>query len=1545
MSNPILVDIKLNESQAVAGGQRFIKSLEDQARAIGKTNAELLELKAAELGVSAQAAPMIAQLKATEGGLHALNVSAKQAVWAMRGVPAQMTDIVTSLAGGQNPMMVFIQQGGQLKDMFGGTGAAAKALGGYVAGLINPFSVAAVAASALALAYYKGSEEALAFQKTLILTGNAAGASSQQMMDMASSVSSSMSATQGAAAEAINQLAATGKIGAAGMAQMATAALAMEQVTGKAISETVKEFVELGKAPAEASLKLNEQYNYLTASVYRQIKALEDQGQASEAAALAQSTYATAMNERTEQLKENIGAIEGAWKLVSFGAKKAWDDMLGIGRTATISDIQDQLAFAEASGVDTSALEKKLAAMQKVAAQSAKDAAEKATQNAAEKAGIALQAESAKYLDKTAQKQRDLNLAAAGYSKAIAGAIGDQQAMNAIARDYETIVTGINAKYAEKGKSPLVKDANELERLLDSINGKAADFDSNYVKNVNTLLEGFASGKLKLEAFNDVFARYVAMQPGAVAAEKALTEASKARSELLGKMVDAETKRVDATEKSNDTLRDEIDAMGESKDQQAEYAAIKLESAAASDLATASAIEQMQAEWEINGVLPEIIAGYNALAEAKRASAAAFSDKAALTREKGAKAIAVDQAKASAKAWEKFSDDINRALTNALMRGFEDGKSFGKNFVDSLRNSLKTAGLKIVVNTVTGAIGLGGSSSASGSGGSGFNLNSSGGSIGGYMDYAGSLVGNSSLQGFGIGANLTQSQAGAASMAYTDAYMQTGDIAYQQASNSILAGNSSIFANGQSSISQGGSTFGAGLGYASALYSASQGQYGSAIGAAIGTYILPGIGTAIGSALGGMLDGAFGSQGGPKTEVYGGSRDTGWGLAQSAPVSAAVDALAIGVQAQFDATLARFDKTATLVLGIGGDADPQGTAGSRAGYALSVDGAKRFSEISIPELDGAAMAANASRALVAALEAADITRIIDGYLDSINVGTLTADQASSVIASILAFDTMADVLDELALGAGSASDELINAANATRKTATDANGARITESVIQSAARVMQETLGVSSALSKLGVDVKTAFPVDEIYGMSSALATLFGGIEGFNTQVGAYYSNFFSAEEKTKAAWDDMGKAFAAINQAMPTTREGFRAIVDGLDLTTIGGQATFKALMDLQGGFAALTPAIEEATKALAAARLDTATSAADQAMSSLERAVEAQRKIYEVQVSAAEDAVTEIRSVFDTIESSIKTLYGQADSAQQAAQGRAFIGNALSTAQDTGYLPESQALSEAIQAAINDSTVYASQADEQFAKLELAGSLSKLKTISGDQLTVVEKQLKAAQDQIIRLDDTLSLARQQLDAANGINNSVLSVTDAVRSLEAALGSLSLIRAEQGLKTTAGATAAVAREGEIRNYMTSLQGDTSLSDAGRAITLASRAAEVGVSESEIAAAWGVTADDARAWFAAAGIPQFAVGTNYVPRDMVAQIHEGEAIVPKAYNPAAGGGVNNTARLEALVEGLTKEVQRLQGIVNDGNNHARRAADTLDNVTEGGSNMRTVTL
>lgn len=272
--------------------------------------------------------------------------TAKQYAANLRGVPAQFTDIAVSLQAGQNPLTVFLQQGGQLKDMFGGLGPAAKALGGYVLGLVNPFTVAAAAAAVLTLAYKQGSDEATAFQNALILSGNAAGTSAQQLAGMAESVSESVG-TVGKAAAVLAQLASSSRIPAESFDRIAIAAIKMEEATGKAAEETVKDFEKIAKDPAKAIRELNDSMNFLTTSTYAQIEALQRQGDAAGAANLAEQAYAEALTTRSNKINENLGYVETAWKIVKNAAKDAWDAILDIGRENTLDaklkDLNNQL--------------------------------------------------------------------------------------------------------------------------------------------------------------------------------------------------------------------------------------------------------------------------------------------------------------------------------------------------------------------------------------------------------------------------------------------------------------------------------------------------------------------------------------------------------------------------------------------------------------------------------------------------------------------------------------------------------------------------------------------------------------------------------------------------------------------------------------------------------------------------------------------------------------------------------------------------------------------------------------------------------------------------------------------------------------------------------------------------------------------------------------------------------------------------------------------------------------------------------------------------
>ncbi|MDD2046099.1 phage tail tape measure protein [Pseudomonas putida] len=290
-----------------------------------------------------------AALGSADAALSSTGMTAKATAAALRGVPAQFTDIFTSIVAGQPIMMVALQQGGQLKDMFGGLGPAARALGGYILGLINPFTVSAAAAVTLGYAFYKGSEEAYAYSDALILTGNSAGLTADQLGSMAKQVSSTVGTT-GAAASVLASLAGSGKIAGDSFMDVAQAAVSMEEATGKAVSDTIAEFVKLADDPVKASVALNTQYNYLTSSVYSQIAALEQQGKHADAVKLATEAFADAINERTPKIIENLSWWERGYNAVA----KAADQLKNIGRESIDDDIRQaeiNLAGAERGDV------------------------------------------------------------------------------------------------------------------------------------------------------------------------------------------------------------------------------------------------------------------------------------------------------------------------------------------------------------------------------------------------------------------------------------------------------------------------------------------------------------------------------------------------------------------------------------------------------------------------------------------------------------------------------------------------------------------------------------------------------------------------------------------------------------------------------------------------------------------------------------------------------------------------------------------------------------------------------------------------------------------------------------------------------------------------------------------------------------------------------------------------------------------------------------------------------------------------------------------
>ena len=328
--------------RAAATAQTFVASLEEQVNAIGKTRTELLELKAAQLGVSQQTAPLIARLREQDEAWKRGGISAGQYQQAMRMLPMQITDVVTSLASGMPIWMVAIQQGGQIKDSFGGISNALKG----VMSAITPTKLAmgglVGVASLLITAWYKGSKEADAFNRQLILTGNYAGKTAGQLNTLARTISRG-GFTQGEAASALAKVVGTGKFSGSELEQVTKAALAMEHAVGQSVEATISNFEKLKNAPSQASEELNQRLHYLTSAQFDYISSLERRGDKEAAAAEAVRLYSDAMEPQCKEISNSLGYIERAANAVTNAAKDMWDQLLNIGRPESMEDQLNKL--------------------------------------------------------------------------------------------------------------------------------------------------------------------------------------------------------------------------------------------------------------------------------------------------------------------------------------------------------------------------------------------------------------------------------------------------------------------------------------------------------------------------------------------------------------------------------------------------------------------------------------------------------------------------------------------------------------------------------------------------------------------------------------------------------------------------------------------------------------------------------------------------------------------------------------------------------------------------------------------------------------------------------------------------------------------------------------------------------------------------------------------------------------------------------------------------------------------------------------------------
>ena len=247
----------------------------------------------------------------------------------------QLTDIAVGLASGQSPFLVAIQQGGQLKDIYGGVGNALQALGRVVTPVRLAVGGLALAFALAAKAALDGRRETDLLNKTIALTGNAAATSIGQLDVLAKRVSAQQQVAVGDVRENLQGLVATGQFVGATMDSAARATSVFRKVTGASAEEAIKQFDGMGESVSAWAAKQNRAYNFLTTEQVKHIRTLESEGRAQEAMRFALDEFTKTLESR---VVPNLGTLERAWLAVGRAVSGFVDQLKAIGRETTAEE-------------------------------------------------------------------------------------------------------------------------------------------------------------------------------------------------------------------------------------------------------------------------------------------------------------------------------------------------------------------------------------------------------------------------------------------------------------------------------------------------------------------------------------------------------------------------------------------------------------------------------------------------------------------------------------------------------------------------------------------------------------------------------------------------------------------------------------------------------------------------------------------------------------------------------------------------------------------------------------------------------------------------------------------------------------------------------------------------------------------------------------------------------------------------------------------------------------------------------------------------------
>ena len=329
---------------------RFSEEAARVKKELGETS-DLADLMAGRVSQSfkKQAAAVEQGLSRQALAAQKAGISVGQYKAAMRTLPAQFTDIATQLAGGQNPWLILLQQGGQVKDAFGGMIPMFRGLAGAITLPMVGATSLAVATGALAYAWYQGNSTLSDFNKTLVLSGNQAGLTADRMLVL-SRAGQAAGLTFNQTSESLSALVKVGVSGEAQIASISQSVARFSSASGVEVDKVAEAFGKLTTDPTSGLTAMARQFHNVTAEQIAYVAQLQRSGDEAGALQAAHEAATRGFDEQTRRLKANMGTLETWADKVGSAFKSMWDAVLDIGRPESSAEMLDkaQQAFDEA---------------------------------------------------------------------------------------------------------------------------------------------------------------------------------------------------------------------------------------------------------------------------------------------------------------------------------------------------------------------------------------------------------------------------------------------------------------------------------------------------------------------------------------------------------------------------------------------------------------------------------------------------------------------------------------------------------------------------------------------------------------------------------------------------------------------------------------------------------------------------------------------------------------------------------------------------------------------------------------------------------------------------------------------------------------------------------------------------------------------------------------------------------------------------------------------------------------------------------------------